>query len=253
MIKIDKISEKGNQRTNNEDRVGYFIKNNIYLGILCDGMGGHKNGDHAANIALEILSMDFMNFFTYTNIEDLKSFIFNSIMNIKNEMKKIAIDSPEKKDMGTTLVSFMYNELEKKLIVFYSGDSRCYIYKKNGELLQITRDHNLLNRWIDEGIEQKNIEKNYRVYRYLTSAIGANLETKIDFIVLENNFENPITKILLTSDGIHEFLTNDQIHFILSNKKDTTLQKLNSLVTLSLISESNDNMSAILMEIKNDK
>ncbi|WAM08154.1 PP2C family serine/threonine-protein phosphatase [Mycoplasmopsis cynos] len=81
----------------------------------------------------------------------------------------------------------------------------------------------------------------------------ANLETKIDFIVLENNFENPITKILLTSDGIHEFLTNDQIHFILSNKKDTTLQKLNSLVTLSLISESNDNMSAILMEIKNDK
>ncbi|UWV83174.1 PP2C family protein-serine/threonine phosphatase [Mycoplasmopsis cynos] len=143
--------------------------------------------------------------------------------------------------------------IRKKLIVFYSGDSRCYIYKKNGELLQITRDHNLLNRWIDEGIEQKNIEKNYRVYRYLTSAIGANLETKIDFIVLENNFENPITKILLTSDGINEFLTNDQIHFILSNKKDTTLQKLNSLVTLSLISESNDNMSAILMEIKNDK
>ncbi|WAM04655.1 hypothetical protein [Mycoplasmopsis cynos] len=96
MIKIDKISEKGNQRINNEDRVGYFIKNNIYLGILCDGMK-YKNGDHAANIALEILSMDFMNFFTYTNIEDLKSFIFNSIMNIKNEMKKIAIDSPEKK------------------------------------------------------------------------------------------------------------------------------------------------------------
>ncbi|UWV94418.1 hypothetical protein NW062_04675 [Mycoplasmopsis cynos] len=97
MIKIDKISEKGNQRTNNEDRVGYFIKNNIYLRFYVMGWAYHKNGDHAANIALEILSMDFMNFFTYTNIEDLKSFIFNSIMNIKNEMKKIAIDSPEKK------------------------------------------------------------------------------------------------------------------------------------------------------------
>ncbi|WAM08153.1 hypothetical protein [Mycoplasmopsis cynos] len=88
--------------------------------ILCDGMAYHKNGDHAANIALEILSMDFMNFFTYTNIEDLKSFIFNSIMNIKNEMKKIAIDSLAKKRYGYHIGIIYVQWIRKKLIVFYS-------------------------------------------------------------------------------------------------------------------------------------
>lgn len=249
MIRISKISEKGNVRSNNEDRVGYFINDHAYLGVLCDGMGGHKNGDYAASIAINVLSWDFMNAFKSIEYPDVREFIFNSISNIKNEMKKVIFEQPDKKNMGSTIVAFIYLKELKKIILFYSGDSRCYIYKQKGEFIQATKDHNLLNRWIDEGIEEKNFVDNYHYHRYLTSALGAELDTKVDIISLDYDPENPITKILLTSDGMHEFLNNDEMYFVVSNQDWETETKLNKLVQSALINESNDNISAVLMEI----
>ncbi|AKF41317.1 PP2C family protein-serine/threonine phosphatase [Mycoplasmopsis canis] len=250
MIKLSSISEKGNVRSNNEDRVGYFINKNIYLGILCDGMGGHKNGDIAANTALNMLAIDFMNSFKYINKDSVKEFVHSSFSNIKNELKKISSMNPDKKNMGTTVVAFIYNEKEKQLNVFYSGDSRCYILKRNNELIQVTRDHNLMNRWIDEGIDPK-IDESMPIYRFLTSAVGANLETRVDFITIDDVEKNELHKVLLTSDGIHEFLSNDDIHFILSRNEEPNyiMQKF---IEKAIIMESTDNMSAVLMEINNE-
>ena len=49
-------SDTGKKRKNNQDFAGYFInKNNIMLAILCDGMGGHRGGDVASEMAVSQL------------------------------------------------------------------------------------------------------------------------------------------------------------------------------------------------------
>ena len=51
----------GKVRMTNEDRVGAYTnaKGNILL-IVCDGMGGQKKGEYAAQIALDIISESFL-------------------------------------------------------------------------------------------------------------------------------------------------------------------------------------------------
>ena len=50
----------GKVRMTNEDRAGAYTnaKGNILL-IVCDGMGGQKKGEYAAQIALDVITDSF--------------------------------------------------------------------------------------------------------------------------------------------------------------------------------------------------
>ena len=55
---VFQVSRKGG-REKNEDRMGYCYTREAGLFVLADGMGGHPDGEVAAQLALQILSARF--------------------------------------------------------------------------------------------------------------------------------------------------------------------------------------------------
>ncbi|WP_036458770.1 PP2C family protein-serine/threonine phosphatase [Mycoplasma leonicaptivi] len=244
------LSNKGNIRTKNEDYILFFSKQNFTIGLLCDGLGGHKDGDFASKTIIDLLQKYFLEFINENKLKNIREDIYNIINLVKNELKKSVKEFNKSESMGSTLVAFLHDKNNKKIYVFYSGDSRCYIYTNKNELLQITKDHNLVNKFTnDKTTFLKNLNKEQQ--RYLTSAIGPKINTVLDFIIIENEKYFNINKIILTSDGIHEFLTKEELQAIIYNKKTPKLI-CESAINEALINDSNDNMSIGVYEVYNE-
>lgn len=58
--KVAMLTDRGNYRDNNEDSVNFFKKKNgDFLGVICDGMGGHPHGEVASKLAVRELVQNF--------------------------------------------------------------------------------------------------------------------------------------------------------------------------------------------------
>ncbi|MXR13858.1 serine/threonine-protein phosphatase, partial [Mycoplasma flocculare] len=77
--------------------------------------------------------------------------------------------------------------------------------------------------------------------------IGPNLNTTIEIYDLEAKSYENIQKILLTSDGVHEFLYHNELQHLISQDKDAE-QLVEDFISRAVISQSNDNMSAIVVD-----
>lgn len=130
------ISKIG-KRPKNEDAilVSYAPEKERWTGILCDGMGGHKGGEIASNTVINAF-MDY--WMAQENQEDSKEKILYACASAYKELNAKA-DELHHLEMGTTLV--MASIKQDQLTVVHSGDSRCYLFRKNSGLLFLTRDH----------------------------------------------------------------------------------------------------------------
>ncbi len=114
--------------------------------------------------------------------------------------------------------------------IFHIGDTRIYRLRDN-ELECLTKDHRI----------EINEEKNY-----LTRAMGIDIHIDIDHksVSLETG-----DIYLLSTDGVHEFISDTDIQNIL--QKDTSLdERAKEIVDFALNSKSNDNLTCLLVQIE---
>ena len=71
----------GKVRMTNEDRAGVYTnaKGNILL-IVCDGMGGQKKGEYAAQIAVDVISESFLKKQSFINRLTAKNWLYNIVI-----------------------------------------------------------------------------------------------------------------------------------------------------------------------------
>lgn len=242
-------SIKGDFRDENQDRVEIIEKDNTVLALLCDGMGGHFGGSFASSIAVNVITKEFLDNFN-PNLGDHKKWFYDLIDIVKINMKKQSVNE-EMHDMGTTLTAALIFKNQKKIIIFNSGDSRTYILNKNNDLIQITVDHNYYNQLIQEGYD-KVVANSQRESKYLTSALGPTKKTTLEVFELNTESYMKTKSILLTSDGIHSFLNNDEIELIIKNSDLSLKNRIETILTSSQIANSNDNMSVALIEFEEE-
>ncbi|MBN4083791.1 serine/threonine-protein phosphatase [Mycoplasma sp. CSL10137] len=246
------ISEKGNVRENNEDKVEVFGNEYFTFAILCDGMGGHDFGEIASAVTITTIKTNFINYFKYINSVETKNFFIEAINKVKIEFKNIANLDISKSNMGTTFVGVLYVKKENKIFIFNIGDSRAYFLDIFGNLTQITEDQNYGNLLLKGTKKEIDLDVNY-TWKYLTSSIGINMPTTIQFFEFNTDKVDILTKVLLTSDGLHDYVDKGDIESIL--KKDKQLSQIaNTLLEKAKINESDDNMSLILLDfgVKNE-
>ena len=203
------MTDAGKVRTHNEDSVIIVSnKNNEFILAVADGMGGHKAGEIASNIAIEHIVQSFESMETIGKKEEGIDWLRKIVKEINEKIFEYTSIHPESKGMGTTLVLAIITE---DYILFGNvGDSSGYVMKDN-KLHKVTYDHTLVNLLVSAGELTKEEAKEHPKKNVLMKALGANDPVEID--VFDCDME--IDEILLCSDGLTNMLENDQIERVL--------------------------------------
>ncbi len=230
------ITDPGKVRERNEDSV-CICENNAgeKLLIVADGMGGHKDGEIASSIALELICDRFKNISSIGNQEDAINWIQGTVSEANVAIFKYVTEHPESLGMGTTIVLSVLTP--SFLLIGNIGDSSGYIYK-NKKLHKITIDHTLVNLLVKSGELTEEEAKNHPKKNVLMKALGSSTNVEMDIFNVELNVDG----IFLCSDGLTNMLDDNQIAKVL-NESSTLKEKLEKLVFKANNRGGNDNIS----------
>ncbi len=133
-------SDVGLVRQNNQD--------SAYAGphllVVADGMGGHAGGDVASSLAIgELAPLD-----DESHGSDALQHLREGVMAAHRELLDRVQEEPQLTGMGTTVTALL--RTGGRLALAHIGDSRAYLLR-DGELIQITRDHTFVQTLVDEG------------------------------------------------------------------------------------------------------
>lgn len=230
------LTDPGKVRDHNEDSV--TIVKNINEEILmsvADGMGGHRGGEIASSIAINIIARRFSETTSLGTKEEAISWIQNIVGEANKSIYKYTEEHPESEGMGTTVVLAI---LTKNYLLFGNiGDSSGYVIK-NKKLHKITTDHTLVNLLVKSGELTLEEAKAHPRKNVLMRALGAIQDVEMDVFDITDDVEG----IFLCSDGLTNMLTDDQITKVL-NEEHTGEQKLEKLVIKSNNRGGTDNIS----------
>ena len=136
---VFQLSRRGGRATN-EDRMGYCYTRDAALFLLADGMGGHAEGEVAAQLALQSIAAQFQREATPA-LADPADFLSRAVITAHEHIQRYAklkrmTDSPR----TTVVAAVLQNGAATWL---HCGDSRLY-WVRDGQLLARTRDHSYL-------------------------------------------------------------------------------------------------------------
>ncbi len=240
-MRIVAKTDIGNQRNENQDnyRAGRQNDGTVWA-LVCDGMGGTQGGKIASGVACEYMERAFCeNIDNLTSPTKIKKFLYNVTDIANSAIYKKSEEDENMYGMGTTLVcTVIRNNLAQFVHV---GDSRAYLYT-NGCLIQLTKDHSMVQELLAQGritIEQANCHPNKNL---ITRALGVSNDVVVDY---GECAVKPGDMILLCTDGLTNFVSDEEITKILSRSKfDEAADKL---ISRALESEGLDNITVLLV------
>ena len=216
------LTDPGKVRSHNEDSVTILKNNNNeYLLAVADGMGGHKAGEVASDIAIRCLTDSFNDISSFNGKNNAIEWLRNIVTEINKQIFEYTDNNPDSKGMGTTLVVAIKSD---DYVLFGNiGDSSGYVYK-NDKLYKVTKDHTLVNLLVATGELTAEEAKYHPRKNVLMRALGANDPIEIDIFDVDTSVKG----IFLCSDGLTNMLTEEQIEKILNSNLsiEDTLAKL---------------------------
>lgn len=230
------LTDPGKVRTHNEDNVIILNNNNNeFLLAVADGMGGHKAGEVASQIAIDHLHDEFEKLETFGTKENAIDWLRNIVVEINNMIFDYTSKNPDSKGMGTTLVVAI--KTNDYILYGNIGDSSGYVMK-NEKLHKVTKDHTLVNLLVSTGELTEEEAKYHPRRNVLMRALGANDPIEIDIFDVDTNIKG----IFLCSDGLTNMLTDEQIEKIL-NSNLSIEEAVVKLIRKSNSRGGNDNIS----------
>ena len=196
---VFQVSRKGG-RAKNEDRMGYCYTRESGLFVLADGMGGHPEGEVAAQLALQTISALYQKQARPT-IVDTTEFLSLALLAAHHQIIRYASEKGMLDTPRTTVVAVILQGTGATWV--HCGDSRLYVMR-DGELFTRTRDHSYL--------EQQNagiVKINTGNRNILFTCLGSPAKPVFDIA-------GPVTlhqgdRLMLCSDGLWGSLTDADI------------------------------------------
>lgn len=241
-MKFDAMSDKGRVRENNED--SYFIPNdeNFPLFIVADGIGGHKSGEIASNMTVDIIKNNLKTVDEYESITDLEDDFIKAISLANNEVYSKSIQDTELSGMGTTLTLIYF--YKDSVLIGHVGDSRTYVVSED-RIQQLTEDDTFVNKLVELGEITPIEAANHPKRNIITNAIGT--DTRIDISLIQYNYAVD-EYLLICTDGLTDMVTNNEILKIVNDYKDPTSIK-EQLIKSALDAGGKDNITFIIIQI----
>jgi len=205
-------SECGPVRKKNEDAAYPNISGNgvvPFMAGVFDGMGGHKKGEVASDIASSVMNEKFDDLVTY--VQEANKQIYDYQDNNANS-----------EGMGTTMTAVKIDG-NGVLHVAHVGDSRCYVLSKR-QLIKLTEDENVPG--------YQNV---------LLQALGTKKKLDIQKKDLQLNKGDVV---LLCTDGLYNEIGEEYM-----KKKLQEGISADTLVSEVLLQEPKDNVTAIIINV----
>lgn len=215
------------------------------LHIVADGMGGHAQGRLASHLAIRsMLETVVPGLLACDNLEGEQAVdILIDGVHWANQVI-YQYGQENKTDMGTTVTAVLL--LGETAYVINVGDSRTYVYRPNAGLTQITRDHSLVARLVEQGAitpdEIYTHPDRNKVYR----GLGDKTDVTVDWFIL------PVQSgdlLLLCSDGLWEMVRDPKISEILQTYASSPALASNALLRSALQAGGSDNVSLLVVRV----
>lgn len=204
------LTDVGRSRDHNEDDFvilgqGFYretaaqqvVQDHKGLFIVCDGMGGHDGGEVASALAIAEITQHFNDFWQrgIPSEAELRQILLKTNQAIFNLNEQEARRDLGR--MGTTLVLLAIHN--HQVAIAHVGDSRIYRVTDR-KLEQLTRDHEVANRLIDQGMSEAIARARYDAHQ-LTQALGPFDAQMVNPSLSYFTLTEP-TLFLLCSDGL---------------------------------------------------
>jgi protein phosphatase len=146
--------------------------------------------------------------------------------------------------MGTTLT--MVYVLWPRAYVVHVGDSRCYLLRDD-RLEQITRDHTVAQRFVEEGRLQPEEAENSRYSCILWNALGGG-STEVSPEVYKVSLE-PEDTVLLCTDGLTKHVEDPRLQELLGGQQGNE-EICHRLVDAAIDAGGTDNITAVIARFR---
>ncbi len=247
-IEVANISDTGQKRPHNED--SSVTDTRLGLAIVADGMGGYKAGEVASAIAAKLILDDVAAGIDLgkhaevdeaTGLNHASILLRDAISHANSDVYRTAQEVPQCQGMGTTVVVVLYHG--NKVSIAHVGDSRVYRLRE-GEFVQITRDHSLIQELIDRGFFTPEEAAENTPKNLVTRALGIELNVEVD---VQEQDAVPGEIYLLCSDGLNDMVDDEEIHLTLSKYSANLAEAARELVRLANEKGGKDNISVVLV------
>lgn len=237
-------SEIGLVRTHNQDALAIIDEAGVWA--VADGMGGHVGGEVAAQTAIATVRAEAAASSNLLRngqasptdaLTDLISRAHDAILNRASSKSKL-------KGMGTTIVLLaIVSGPAPVAYLAHVGDSRAYRFR-SGTLTLLTKDHTLIEKYLERGILTVETAKTHPERHVLTRALGVGATVKptiTAFPLLPEDI------VLLCSDGLTKMLEDEDIRTIFAAGQPDPTQVCDRLVTAALDRGGEDNVTVVVV------
>ena len=228
-IQVGSATDIGRVRERNEDSI--LVQPPLY--VVADGMGGHRGGDVASQVAIE----------TMERLEGAdRGSLAEHVRGANRAVWERANEDQRLSGMGTTLTAVRFDG-DGGVALAHVGDSRAYLMR-DGSLRKLTTDHTLDERMLRSGEITEEEAEVHPHRNVMTRALGTDEQVEVD--------EDSITlsdgdRLLLCSDGLTGMVTEDQILAILEHS-DGAQQAADRLVKAANRAGGIDNISVVVLD-----
>ena len=244
-IKAPQFCYEIGKRNNNEDYIfpaPSTASEKSRLFLVCDGMGGHEDGEIASKTATEAIAEYWS---ANPHQPDDAEKVNQAITLAVNKMNHLVADAKANESMGTTMTLAYIGK--ESVLVAHVGDSRIYQIRPGSGIIYQSKDHSLVQKWVDAGLLTPEEARTHPKSNIITQVIQPR---SLAFINPEVVVLNDIEKgdyLFLCTDGITESIDDYYLVEIISAHKSDH-KKMNRIKQICL-KNSKDNHSAYLIQM----
>lgn len=231
------------------------------LFVVCDGMGGHADGQEAACMAVQVIvasvfpllingsipSTDWRHILV-KGVEQANRAIYlrnrwKMAHGISGESMQSVEEADQIRTMGTTITAVLL--LDTTAYIANVGDSRTYLHTPETGLTRITRDHSVVAELLANKIITEEAVYSHPKRNQITRCLGLADFVEIDSFVVSLP-KNAI--LLLCSDGLWEMARDEEIAEILQLNWACAEHMAHRLLRLAMAGGAQDNISFVVVQ-----
>ncbi len=241
-------SDVGRRRKNNED--AFLVDDELGLWVVADGMGGQAAGEVASQQAVETVhgmvrqGLASTRPAAGTGLEEPRNInpervLESAVQGATYMVFGLAEMDRTKSGMGTTVSAML--QVGDDVVLAQVGDSRIYRIR-DGEAMQLTEDHTLVNWQIRQGIITPEEAKTSKQRNVITRAVGNRDYVQVDILRTDIQAGD---LFVLCSDGLHGYVKRRELPALVEPRGKEAVE---ALIALANERGGKDNITCVLVE-----